>query len=474
MFHRNKILSRRGASSNTPYPPPRAPWYCDYQHGEPVAANSFNVLNIVELPPYTWQPAPPVFAALPPPPAGVNHGRKRHYNEHSARAVKRQRLNPSPTSSPTWIPHSNLAVGEPSTFAPVGSERFHSSPPNTEVLTEPQNLTSLRVFVKDKLSGQMVDLFEACQQQTSDLDRKEACRARLQVDIQKQFPESRLYLTGSSMSGLGCRSSDADLCLVVTGNRRPHPMDVLRQLQRDFRSLSYLVRIQLIKAKVPILKFKERGSFLEFDLNVNNTVGIRNTFLLRTYAYADVRVRPLILVVKKWARHHQINDASKGTLSSYTLVLMVLHYLQTLEQPVLPSFQKTHPECFDPLMDIDEVPDGPRHVRPYTSTNQSSLGELLLGFLRYYATRFSWDKQVISVRQATILPKTNSKEWRNKFICVEEPFEGSNVARAVHEKIKFDAIKKCFSESYQMLNERKDLASILALRAIINEELARR
>lgn len=34
----------------------------------------------------------------------------------------------------------------------------------------------------------MVELFEACQQQTSDLDRKEACRARLQGDIQKQFP----------------------------------------------------------------------------------------------------------------------------------------------------------------------------------------------------------------------------------------------------------------------------------------------
>lgn len=37
----------------------------------------------------------------------------------------------------------------------------------------------------------------------------------------------------------------------------------------------------------------------------------------------------MILVVKKWARHNQINDASKGTLSSYALVLMVLHYLQS-------------------------------------------------------------------------------------------------------------------------------------------------
>lgn len=81
----------------------------------------------------------------------------------------------------------------------------------------------------------------------------------------------------------------------------------------------------------------------------------------------------MILVVKKWAQHVQINDASKGTLSSYALVLMVLHYLQSqyihsrfflhpiwaltcfeahhecivffpaLKEPVLPSLQKDFP-----------------------------------------------------------------------------------------------------------------------------------
>lgn len=85
----------------------------------------------------------------------------------------------------------------------------------------------------------------------------------------------------------------------------------------------------------------------------------------------------MILVVKKWARYHHINDASKGTLSSYTLVLMVLHYLQSqytntqthtfffslhfglyvfamfkfltaLKDPVLPSLQMDYPVSFDP------------------------------------------------------------------------------------------------------------------------------
>ena len=47
-------------------------------------------------------------------------------------------------------------------------------------------------------------------------------------------------------------------------------------------------------------------------------------------------------------------------------------------------------DCFSPFMDIDTVPDGPKHVPPYISRNQSSLGELLLGFLKYYALYFRY------------------------------------------------------------------------------------
>lgn len=86
--------------------------------------------------------------------------------------------------------------------------------------------------------------------------------------------------------------------------------------------------MELIQAKVPILKFSDRKRYLEVDLNCNNSVGIRNTHLLRCYANMDWRVRPLVLIVKLWARHHHINDAKNMTISSYSLALMVIHYLQ--------------------------------------------------------------------------------------------------------------------------------------------------
>ncbi|CAL8346544.1 unnamed protein product [Lota lota] len=437
---------------------------------------------------HTWNPRP--LASVVPGPytsAPVN-ARKRQHESPIPNGSKRQRVD-SPSHQqrggrPVPLPHHpNQAVAGTSKTAPSGStssrQNTHSQVPATS-----GSASTLQDYAKDKLSKQMVELFEACQQQASDLSRKETCRSRLQRDIQSVFPVARLYLTGSSMSGLGCRSSDADLCLVLRGSPDiftlffqtqpgPDPIHILTVLQALFRPLGYLEKIQLIRAKVPILRFREKGSGLEFDLNVNNTVGIRNTFLLRSYAYADHRVRPFILAVKKWARHHQINDASKGTLSSYTLVLMVLHYLQTLGEPVLPSLQKDYPECFNASMEIDMVPEGPRHIPPYMSQNKSSLGDLLQGFLKYYSSTFRWDLQVISVREGKALPKNKSGEWRNKYICVEEPFERNNVARAVHEQMKFNTIKSKFTASCRILAQSKDLNALLPVRATINKEASR-
>ncbi|XP_026721373.1 poly(A) RNA polymerase GLD2 [Athene cunicularia] len=327
---------------------------------------------------------------------------------------------------------------------------------------------------KDKLSHQILELFQACQQQTCDLKRKELCRTQLQREIQHIFPQSRLFLVGSSLNGFGTRSSDGDLCLLVKEepvNQKTEARHILSLVQKLFSTKlsSYIERPQLIRAKVPIVKFRDKVSCVEFDLNVNNVVGIRNTFLLRTYAYNESRVRPLVLAVKKWASFRDINDASRGTLSSYSLVLMVLHYLQTLPEPILPSLQKYYPEYFDPTLQLHLVHQAVCTIPPHFSKNGSSLGDLLIGFFKYYATEFDWSHKMISVREAKAVPRPDSIEWRNKFICIEEPFDGTNTARAVHERQKFDIIRGEFLQAWHLLRNRKNLNDILPIRAAIQK-----
>ncbi|XP_065517925.1 poly(A) RNA polymerase GLD2 isoform X4 [Lathamus discolor] len=282
---------------------------------------------------------------------------------------------------------------------------------------------------KDKLSRQVLELFQACQQQTSDLHKKEVCRAQLQTEIQRLFPHSRLFLVGSSLNGFGTHTSDGDLCLVVKEepvNQKTEARNILSLVQKLFStSLSaYIERPQLIRAKVPIVRFRDKVSCVEFDLNVNSVVGIRNTFLLRTYAY-------------------------------------------TLPEPVLPSLQKMYPESFDSTMELHHIHEAPRTIPPYPSKNGSSLGELLIGFFKYYAAEFDWSNKVISVREGKAIRRPDDSEWRNRFICIEEPFDRTNTARAVHEKQKFDLIRSQFLKSWRLLRNKKDLNCILPLRTAI-------
>ncbi|XP_077418389.1 poly(A) RNA polymerase GLD2 isoform X2 [Vanacampus margaritifer] len=465
-----KVASPRGRPAYNPRPAPVNPHF--NQHG---AVDDNDVPAHDRLPHYEWKPST---LPVPPPPHPRSDWRKRKLEDSDSPLVKRLRgddfsslppgqpgvRHPSPSFSPDQA-LAGCSSSSPGFDRPLPSPRSRAHPHVPAIPRCPMNPP----FHDDKLSAQMVMLFEMCQQQPSDLCRKEACRSLLQQDI-RVSRMGQLYMTGSTMSGFASRSSDADLCYVLHESIKADPVSVLSTLQRIMRSMNVVERLRLIRAKVPILRFQEKGSNLMFDLNVNNVVGIRNTFLLKSYAYAEPRIRPLILVIKKWAQHHQINDASQGTLSSYTLVLMVLHYLQTLEKPVLPSLQMDFPERFDPFLEIDMIPEGAQNIPHYNSQNQSSLGTLLLGFLRYYATEFSWKKNVISVRAGKALPRHNHLKWKDKFICVEEPFERKNVARAVLKHEKFNYIKSQFIESWLTLRREMDLNSILSVQEIIDEE----
>lgn len=103
-----------------------------------------------------------------------------------------------------------------------------------------------------------------------------------------------------------------------------------------------------IPAKVPILRFVHPESNIEVDLNYNNCVGVRNSHLQHCYSLLDWRLRPLAVMVKLWAQYHDINNAKDLTISSYSLILMVIHFLQCgVSPPILPCLHTKYPEHFD-------------------------------------------------------------------------------------------------------------------------------
>ncbi|XP_073834169.1 uncharacterized protein [Musca autumnalis] len=325
----------------------------------------------------------------------------------------------------------------------------------------------------DKLSQDIWNKFICSQQTEETFKQKMRLWRYLYLFIKNAYPRYGLYLVGSTISGFGSDSSDVDMCLVSRSASNIDPrMEALFNLTvlRDCLSKSgEFEYFNLIEAKVPILRFRDRVHQLEVDLNFNNCVGIKNTHLLYCYSQLDWRLRPMVLVTKLWAQHHNINNAKNMTISSYSLVLMVIHFLQYAVKPaVLPCLHELFPEKFPLLRSNDfGYVDMNETIGPYESKNTQTLGELFLDFLEYYSN-FDYSQNAISVRTGGILPinvcrtakslKNDIHQWKE--LCIEEPFDLTNTARSVYDYETFERVKSVFVSSWHALRDSLDLNSV--------------
>lgn len=210
-------------------------------------------------------------------------------------------------------------------------------------------------------------------------------------------------------------------------------------------------------AKVPIVKIWDPELGLACDMNVNNTVALENTRMVRTYVETDPRIRKLAMIIKYWTRKRIINDAGKiqplpvsrtysiltpfslafgGTLSSYTWICLIIAFLQLRSPPVLPALHQLPYKMPRPDGSVGEFADNMKKLKGFGNKNKSSDADLLFQFFRFYAHEFDYDKHVLSVRQGKLITKTD-KKWNyaiNNQLCVEEPFNVSrNLGNTVDE-----------------------------------------
>jgi len=280
-----------------------------------------------------------------------------------------------------------------------------------------------------------------------------------------------LYLIGSSLTGIGSSTSDTDLCLIIYDSDdkidkqyevKSNAVSKLRQINEILKLNGISIDSQVIPALVPILKFSEKSSGIEVNINLNRTVTIRNTHLLHTYSRIDWRVAPLILTVKLWARKNGINSAYDKSLTSYSLSLMVIYYLQSVcDPPVLPCLQKQCPQLFS--CDVAQLRLGDISMVQFTAKNNQSLGQLFAKFMRYFSLEFPFYK-VISVRTGSLIDRSlfmskndrtgKQRQWKCH-ICIEEPFDRTNTSHAVHECKMFRHILYSLMETFQIIRNNK-------------------
>ncbi|EDO07034.1 Nucleotidyltransferase domain family protein [Babesia bovis T2Bo] len=276
-------------------------------------------------------------------------------------------------------------------------------------------------------------------------------------------PKCSVCVFGSAINGLWTDASDLDICVQIPNVTSRSA--TIRNLRRIAFLLEPLAPARGFEnrftAKIPLLHWKNerpnkraghpiiQALKTSIDISVNNVLAISNSALIGTYVACDHRVRNLILAIKLWARARDLNDRSKGTLGSFALSIMAIHFLQRCNPPILVSIQ-------DLAIADNEIPRYVSGIDVRFTTdlnrineelqwltkgerNKSNVIQLLQEFFYYFGWTFTKNTQTpICIRsvdfqymdtQLTFPHRTTGFDMDEKFMHVDNPFEiGIDVA----------------------------------------------
>ncbi|KAF0929863.1 hypothetical protein E2562_026077 [Oryza meyeriana var. granulata] len=281
----------------------------------------------------------------------------------------------------------------------------------------------------DQFTPSFMSIFESLVPSDEEISKQKRLWTTLSRLINKEWPNSKLYLYGSCANSFGFSNSDIDLCLSID-DMEMSKADIILKLA-DILHAGNLQNIQaLTRARVPIVKLMDPNTGLCCDICVNNLLAVVNTKLLRDYSQIDKRLRPLAFIVKHWAKSRCVNETYQGTLSSYAYVIMCIYFLQS--QAILPCLQEMEPTYYATVdNNICAYFDQVDKLTGFGAQRKDTVSRLLWAFFHYWAYKHNYTKDVISIRTGRIISK-NMKDWTRRvgndrhLICIEDPFETSH------------------------------------------------
>ncbi|KAG2258379.1 hypothetical protein Bca52824_077673 [Brassica carinata] len=163
----------------------------------------------------------------------------------------------------------------------------------------------------------------------ADFDMRTAIITQLR-DVIKHVEGVTVEPYGSFVSNLYTRWSDMDISVVkfsgwkiqsTTDNAKTEP--VLRQI---YEAMGHSVYWQCASSHCERIERQHQN--IPCDVSIDNVKGLLKSRFLLWIGGIDSRFHDLVLLVKEWAKAHDINNSKNGTFSSYSLCLLVIFHLQ--------------------------------------------------------------------------------------------------------------------------------------------------
>ena len=182
------------------------------------------------------------------------------------------------------------------------------------------------------------------------------------------------------------------------------------------------------------------------------------------------------IYIKYWAKLNQVHGAAYSYLSSYALILMIIHFLQNVVKPrILPNLQKipVNDDFDNPIFkdniykyynrkkqvstnlyfesDMKKIENYLNYINK-GEKNEESVGNLILKFFEYYSYFYD-DKYLISIKRNSLEECLKEKKDNYAF-SIEDPFElnknpGSSMTKNSAEHLYF--VERMRKEIYSIL-----------------------
>ncbi|KAG5460023.1 MAG: hypothetical protein BJ554DRAFT_7980 [Olpidium bornovanus] len=151
--------------------------------------------------------------------------------------------------------------------------------------------------------------------------------ARISRAIKRIYPDAFVSVFGSYNTKLYLPTSDLDIVVLT-----PLPGSVQIALKKTGQLLEragVATNVSIVAhAKVPIIKFHEKITKFRVDVSFNSDGGINGAKIVKDFMDKYPAARPLILIVKHQLMQKQMNEVYTGGLSSYSIMCMVVSFLQ--------------------------------------------------------------------------------------------------------------------------------------------------
>ncbi|XP_058162494.1 terminal nucleotidyltransferase 4A isoform X2 [Dasypus novemcinctus] len=246
---------------------------------------------------------------------------------------------------------------------------------------------------------------------------------RIETVIKDLWPTADVQIFGSFSTGLYLPTSDIDL--VVFGKWERPPLQLLEQALRK-HSVAEPCSIKVLdKATVPIIKLTDQETEVRVDISFNMETGVRAAEFIKNCVKKYSLLPYLILVLKQFLLQRDLNEVFTGGISSYSLILMAISFLQL-------------------------------HPRIDARRADENLGMLLVEFFELYGRNFNYLKTGIRIKEGGAyiakeeIMKAMTSGYRPSMLCIEDPLlPGNDVGRSSYGAMQ---VKQVFDYAYIVLS----------------------